>query len=218
MLKKMVVFIASLSFLVAALSSCATQEKEPFSDSQIDNSSIDNSEENSSLFCREGNNNISTNNTLSSSTNISDEPKKTPAAAKIPDMLTENKTSIINTKKNSTVPDDEDEGPEDRTDELKVPKNKLLMFHNGRGPMCLEQLDFLDKADKCQELEIVEYLTTQDSTYSIMKQYQRKFSESQGYSDSFRYLPITFINEHAYSGFDDDVKEMLEDDIDEICG
>ncbi|MBU0615612.1 MAG: hypothetical protein KJ601_05970 [Nanoarchaeota archaeon] len=95
---------------------------------------------------------------------------------------------------------------------------KLIMFHNNQGPMCIEQLSFLEgQKKKFPNLIIEEYLTTEQKTYAKMIEIRSSFSVSKGVSSSFGYLPITFVNHNAYSGFNDEVKSMLEKDIIEVC-
>ncbi len=94
---------------------------------------------------------------------------------------------------------------------------KLTMFHNSRGPMCLEQLKFLEDIKPQYPLLVIEeHLTTGQGTRELLNQLKSEYDKSEGMSDNFGYLPITFINNHAYSGFNSEVKEKLEKDIEEI--
>ena len=97
-------------------------------------------------------------------------------------------------------------------------EEKLIIFHNNRGPMCIAQLDFLDEIRlKHHSLIIEEHLTYEAGTTEVMYGLMSQYGKSQGVSSNFEYLPITFINKHAYSGFNEDVREKLEQDIKEIC-
>ncbi|MBN1502168.1 hypothetical protein JW930_01370 [Candidatus Woesearchaeota archaeon] len=101
-----------------------------------------------------------------------------------------------------------------------LPENecKLVMFHNGKGPMCLEQLEFLEDIEEDFPLLIVEeYLTTEQSNLILLYEMESSYGESHGVSENFGYLPITFINNKAYSGFDSKVEDRLLDDIGEVC-
>ncbi len=121
-------------------------------------------------------------------------------------------------KEDKQEPKKANETEEDTPDATKEDdKQKLVMFHNGKGPMCIEQLDFLDSMDICDSLVIEEHLTTQSGTYSILSEYKSGHDSSKGISLSFGYLPITFVNDHAYSGFNSDVGAMLRKDIEEVC-
>ncbi len=95
---------------------------------------------------------------------------------------------------------------------------KLIMIHNGKGTMCVNQLKFLeDLKPQYPSLIIEEHLTTEQGTMEILKELKSNYTESEGISKTFGYLPITFINNHAYSGFSQEVKEKLQKDIHEIC-
>jgi len=129
--------------------------------------------------------------------------------------ITEQKTSEISVdeKQESQV-----EKPPEIDEKSKENKPILIMFHNGQGPMCLEQLDFLEEIkNECPQLIVEEHLTTDPDTRPFMYELESQYEQSIGVSDHFGYLPITFVNNHAYSGFDDVVKEKLEQDIKEIC-
>lgn len=95
---------------------------------------------------------------------------------------------------------------------------KLIMIHNGRGIMCLSELQFLKHVGQiCPSLVIEEHNTDYSSTSKVMGQLMVKYSKSIGVSTRFEYLPFTFINNKAYSGFNDDIKEQMIIDIEEIC-
>ncbi|MEA3342904.1 MAG: hypothetical protein U9Q92_01945 [archaeon] len=113
---------------------------------------------------------------------------------------------------------DEEQEEEPTEDPEKEPAaKKLIMFHNGRGPMCLEQLKFLEGVKpQYPSLIIEEHLTTEQGTRELLNQLKSEYDKSEGISDNFGYLPITFINDYAYSGFNSEVKEKLEKDIEEI--
>lgn len=96
-------------------------------------------------------------------------------------------------------------------------KEKLIMFHNGKGPMCIKQLEFLEKTKVCDSLEIEKHLTSELSGRQLMNSMITKYDKSIGRSDNFGYLPITFVNGHAYSGFNDLVEKSITTDIEEIC-
>lgn len=120
---------------------------------------------------------------------------------------------VIDQDRGESMADDID----DNWEEKQKPK-ELVMFHNGNGPMCIEQLEFLDSLEKCPELKIREHLTTDEETFGLLQEMKVGHSRSKGVSASFSYLPITFVNGNAYSGFDSAVEEMLRKDIEELCG
>jgi hypothetical protein len=80
--------------------------------------------------------------------------------------------------------------------------NEILVFHNGTGPMCIELLGFLND----NSYEYTEYLNTQDDFYTILNSYKENFTSSEGVSDSFGSFPIIFIEDRAFSGFNDEVQ------------
>ena len=97
-------------------------------------------------------------------------------------------------------------------------EGKLVMFHNNRGPMCIAQLDFLEEMKhECPSLVIEEYLTTEPGTISVLFKLESRYGRSEGVSTTFEYLPITFVNDHAYSGFNSFVRGRLMNDVKEVC-
>jgi len=95
---------------------------------------------------------------------------------------------------------------------------KLIMIHNGQGSMCVNQLEFLESIKlQYPSLIIEEHLTTDPGTTETLRQLKTDYTASEGISKTYGYLPITFINNHAYSGFNREVKERLQSDIHEIC-
>lgn len=84
-------------------------------------------------------------------------------------------------------------------------KNKVVVFHNGQGEMCLEFLEFIETIDYPLE----EHLTTETGFYQTLESYKKNFDSSEGYSTSFGYYPIIFIEDRAYSGFDSTTKQLI---------
>ena len=85
----------------------------------------------------------------------------------------------------------------------------LTVFHNGQGPMCLEFLEFIKKID----YPIEQYLDSQSNFYQSLENYKAKFNRSQGLSTDFAYYPIIFIKDKAFSGFNQDIKQAILDEI-----
>ena len=85
----------------------------------------------------------------------------------------------------------------------------LTVFHNGQGPMCLEFLEFIKKID----YPIEQYLDSQSNFYQTLENYKAKFNRSQGLSTDFAYYPIIFIKDKAFSGFNQDIKQAILDEI-----
>jgi hypothetical protein len=87
---------------------------------------------------------------------------------------------------------------------------KLLIFHNNTGPMCLQALDWLNTVrGQYPGLVIEEHLTVEAGQMDLLNQLTARFSQSQGVSASFAYLPIVFYQYEAFSGFNDDVRDAL---------
>ena len=89
----------------------------------------------------------------------------------------------------------------------------LLIFHNNTGPMCLDALDWLaDVAETYPALTVEEHLTYESGEAALLLEYEEPYAGvSQGFSTSFQYLPIIFFQGEAFSGFDADVEQALED-------
>ncbi|KUK83489.1 MAG: Uncharacterized protein XD98_0338, partial [Microgenomates bacterium 39_6] len=92
--------------------------------------------------------------------------------------------------------------------EEEVLEGRLMMFHNGRGAMCLEAQEFLKTID----YPVEEFLDTQAGFRDQLEKLKTEFDQSEGMSDSFGYYPIIFINDRAFSGFNKEIKaEIIEE-------
>lgn len=88
--------------------------------------------------------------------------------------------------------------------------NRLLIFHNGSGPMCVEALAWLDVARAEHPGLLVEsHLTTQASELTVLAGLKTEYGQSEGVSASFGYLPIIFYQGRAFSGFNDEIRDAL---------
>lgn len=87
--------------------------------------------------------------------------------------------------------------------------HKIVMFHNGRGPMCREAKAFLDSLD----YPVEEHLTEEPNFLPMLERYQAPHGQSEGVSAGFEHFPIIFINGRAFSGFNDAVKAAIEEEI-----
>ncbi|MFA5722181.1 MAG: hypothetical protein WC940_01165, partial [Candidatus Paceibacterota bacterium] len=83
--------------------------------------------------------------------------------------------------------------------------NKLMMFHNGSGPMCLDALDFIKTID----YQVEEYLDTEKDFYDVFNNVKKEFSSSEGIHPLFGYYPIIFIKDRVFSGFNDSIKNEI---------
>lgn len=87
---------------------------------------------------------------------------------------------------------------------------KLVMFHNDAGPMCLEQLEFLEELEEDHPYLVVEeHYTFEEGTYDLLSEMKSSFNQSEGVSTTFGYLPITFVGGRAFSGFNEHVEKSL---------
>jgi len=87
--------------------------------------------------------------------------------------------------------------------------DKIVVFHNGRGPMCLDFLDFI----KTLNYPVEQHLVGEGNFNYSLSGYIDKYDKSEGVSNNFGYYPIIFIKEKAYSGFNEDIKNRIIEDI-----
>ncbi len=85
--------------------------------------------------------------------------------------------------------------------------SKIIVFHNNKGPMCLEFLDFVKALD--YPIEIEQHLVEDKDFSKTLMSYKEKHIESEGFSSSYGYYPIIFINDRAFSGFNEEVKSEI---------
>jgi hypothetical protein len=87
---------------------------------------------------------------------------------------------------------------------------KIVMYHNGQGPMCLEAMDFLETID----YPVEQHLTTEPGFYQDLGELKEVYNNSSGVSDSFGYYPIIFVKDRAFSGFNEQIKTEIQELID----
>ena len=96
--------------------------------------------------------------------------------------------------------------PETPGPELNVTQGPdVVMFHNGRGPMCLEAVDFFESIN----YPVEQHLDTEPGFRELITGYINQHEKSEGVSDSFGYYPMIFVNDKAYSGFNEEVKNSI---------
>ncbi len=87
---------------------------------------------------------------------------------------------------------------------------RMLIFHNGTGPMCLEALSWVETMRAAHpDLVIEEHLTTEPAGLALFRQLESQYGYSQGLSANFGYLPVIFLKGQAFSGFNEAVKAAL---------
>jgi len=82
---------------------------------------------------------------------------------------------------------------------------KIIVFHNNRGPMCIEMLKWLEQKNYIVE----QHLTGEDDFLEKLNNMKSSFNKSEGVSGSFGYYPIIFVGDKAFSGFNDEIKEKI---------
>lgn len=86
--------------------------------------------------------------------------------------------------------------------------NKIVMFHNGVGPMCKEAEAFLDGLD----YPVEEHLVGEKNFLTLLDKYRVQFPQTEGVSKSYEYFPIIFVKDRAFSGFDEEVRKAIKDE------
>jgi len=99
--------------------------------------------------------------------------------------------------------------PLDQLQDLPEVGDKLVMFHNGKGPMCKDAKAFLAALD----YPIEEHLNDEKNFFSLLDRYRIQFPESEGVSNAYEFFPIIFLKGKAYSGFDEAVRRAIEIEI-----
>jgi hypothetical protein len=87
--------------------------------------------------------------------------------------------------------------------------SKIVMFHNGVGPMCKEAEAFLDRLN----YPVEEHLSTEKNFLTLLDRHRVQFPTSEGVSDAYEYFPIIFLKDRAFSGFDEEVRRAIEEEI-----
>jgi hypothetical protein len=83
--------------------------------------------------------------------------------------------------------------------------NRLVFYHNGVGPMCLDFLDFLETID----YPVEEHLVGEPGFWESMGALKDEFGRSEGVSESFGFYPIIFVKTKAYSGFNATIGDAI---------
>jgi hypothetical protein len=116
-----------------------------------------------------------------------------------------NDVSTFDNSQNST----NEESIQDISDENSVDndsgQNLVVIFHNGAGPMCLEAIEFFQE----YEIEYREHLNSDSDFRELLNENKSLYDVSEGVSNTFGYYPIIFINNRAFSGFSELVKNEI---------
>ena len=87
--------------------------------------------------------------------------------------------------------------------------DKLVMFHNGQGPMCRDARTFIAGLD----YPVEEHLVGERDFITLLERYRAPFASSEGVSIAFEFFPLIFIEGRAFSGFDPHVRAGIEKEI-----
>ncbi len=88
-------------------------------------------------------------------------------------------------------------------------RGKVIYFHNGLGEMCVDFTNFLETITYPTE----EHLIEEENFRLLLAKYVNEYDKSEGYSTNFGYYPIIFINQRAFSGFNEETKEAILEEI-----
>jgi hypothetical protein len=102
------------------------------------------------------------------------------------------------------------------TPEIELPKqysvgNKIIVFHNGKGPMCLDFLDFI----KSINYPVEQFIDSEVNFSDKLTEVKSNFSSSEGLHPLFGYYPLIFIKDRVFSGFNESIKNEILKEISE---
>ena len=83
--------------------------------------------------------------------------------------------------------------------------NKIMMFHNGNGSMCLEALNFIETID----YPVEQILDSEEGFSEKLDKLKTEFSSSEGVHPLFGYYPIIFVRDRVFSGFNETIKNEI---------
>jgi len=83
--------------------------------------------------------------------------------------------------------------------------NKLIIFHNGSGPMCLDALEFIKTINYPVE-QVLDYEEGFGEKFNKLK---KEFASSEGIHPLFGYYPVIFIKDRVFSGFNETIKNEI---------
>lgn len=91
-------------------------------------------------------------------------------------------------------------------EEIEINKKEIpVVFHNAQGPMCLELLQFLNE----NNVEYKEHLVTDMDFQSQLNAHKVNNPTSEGISTTYGYYPILFVDDRAFSGFNEEIEKEL---------
>ncbi len=93
-----------------------------------------------------------------------------------------------------------------------VKEDQIVVFGNSRGELCLDLKSFLES----QNYSFINYLTSDFEFSKKLEDYKEKYAVSAGMSTNFRYYPIIFVRDKAFSGFNEKIKEEIKKTLEEV--
>lgn len=99
--------------------------------------------------------------------------------------------------------------PLEQLENLPDAGRKIVMFHNGKGPMCVEAKRFVDGL----KYPLEEHLITEKNFLRLLESYRVQYPKSLGLSSEYGYFPIFIVRGKAYSGFNEEIRTMILKDI-----
>jgi hypothetical protein len=97
---------------------------------------------------------------------------------------------------------------DEEMEQSQIEDNNLVIFHNNRGSMCLEALQFFED----NNIEYTQYLDTDEDFLEQLSVYKDEYgSESEGVSTSYGFYPMIFYKGRAFSGFNESVGSTILD-------
>ena len=114
------------------------------------------------------------------------------------------KTTVTDNLANGTT--DQTEVTDGLSTQPSSAQPEVVMFHNDTGPMCIEAKEFFEE----NGIQFEEHLTTDSDFSELLFEYKAKFNgQSEGESSSFGYYPMIFLENKAFSGYNDSVGEQI---------
>lgn len=99
--------------------------------------------------------------------------------------------------------------PLSQLENLPEAGQKIVIFHNGKGPMCMEAKRFLDGLN----YPVEEHLTSEKTFLNLLESYWVLHPHSSGLSSDYRLFPIIFVGKKSYSGFNEEIKRKILQEI-----
>lgn len=101
--------------------------------------------------------------------------------------------------------DDLNEGSSQTNNDNTITTDKVVIFHNNTGSMCLDALAFF----KAENITYEQHLNTDSDYLSILQTYKTSYPSSEGVSTDYGYYPYIFVKGKAFSGFNNEIKQEV---------